>query len=137
MNFSTEVITIIDELAKRMGLAIDWTAENVMPYLEDLGSRYVSYILTRDIISLVMGLFITIVFIIICVSYAKKIEKLNNNHSDGSDFDYMMGIGAGLVSAVSLFVNIIFIIPGKVNEILACIYLPEKIIFDYISTFIS
>lgn len=33
---SEEVIKILDALAEKFGLAIDWTSANVLPYLQQL-----------------------------------------------------------------------------------------------------
>ena len=44
MSFSSEIITLIDELAARFGIIIDWSAENIMPYLTDLGTRFITLI---------------------------------------------------------------------------------------------
>ena len=52
MTFSNEVITILNDLCAKFGIAIDWTADNVMPYIQDLGNRFISYTLTMTIISL-------------------------------------------------------------------------------------
>lgn len=43
MTFSEQLIFLIDEFAKRIGVAIDWTSANAMPYLQELSERYVAY----------------------------------------------------------------------------------------------
>lgn len=40
MIFSEQLIHLIDEFAKRIGIIIDWTSDNVIPYLHDLITRY-------------------------------------------------------------------------------------------------
>lgn len=40
---SDEIIKILDDLGQRFGIAIDWSSQNVMPYLQDLISRYIKY----------------------------------------------------------------------------------------------
>lgn len=39
---SEEVIKILDALAEKFGLAIDWTSANVLPYLQQLCDKYVT-----------------------------------------------------------------------------------------------
>ena len=34
--FSEQIIEVLNALCEKFGIAIDWTAENVMPYLTDL-----------------------------------------------------------------------------------------------------
>ena len=57
MSFSSEVITLIDELATRCGIVIDWTAENIMPYLTDLGTRFVTLVTWKSILGICFTLF--------------------------------------------------------------------------------
>ena len=43
MTVSGEIIKVLDDLCRRFGIAVDWTSENVLPYLQDLCSRYIQY----------------------------------------------------------------------------------------------
>ena len=43
MEFSQEIINVLDYLYSKFGITIDWTSENVMPYLEELCGRYIQY----------------------------------------------------------------------------------------------
>ena len=40
MKFSDEFIKVIDALGKKIGIVIDWTSENIMPYIVDLFERW-------------------------------------------------------------------------------------------------
>ena len=39
---SENIIKVLDELGKRFGIAIDWSSENVTPYLQSLMSRFIT-----------------------------------------------------------------------------------------------
>lgn len=54
MNFSQEIINVLDYLCKRFGIVIDWTSENVMPYLEDLCARYIQFEIKTSIAWIVL-----------------------------------------------------------------------------------
>lgn len=43
MEVSNQIIEVLDYLSAKMGIVVDWTAENVVPYLTDLIERMVSY----------------------------------------------------------------------------------------------
>ena len=47
---SEEVIKIFDNISSRFGVVIDWTSENVVPYLQELFNKYV---LCESIITLI------------------------------------------------------------------------------------
>lgn len=67
----------INILADKFGIAIDWTSDNVIPYLKDILERVVQYkVLTNSI-----GLGISLLILIACVLYfvfmRKEYNKLN------------------------------------------------------------
>ena len=43
MSFSSQFIEVLDALCEKFGIVIDWTSQNVMPYLTDLATRLISY----------------------------------------------------------------------------------------------
>lgn len=57
---SDEVIKILDALTERLGLAIDWSSSNVLPYFQELCNKYVTYEIVTSIIWIVIG--ITLLF---------------------------------------------------------------------------
>lgn len=136
MSFSSEVITILDELAKRFGIAIDWTAENVMPYIQDLGSRFISYTLVMTIISLSIKIIILLVGIFSIYRCGKWIIKNEGKTNENVE------IGMAIFTVASVVLTgialLILILTGWANikTIIACNYIPEAIIIDYLKTFL-
>ena len=49
MKFSEEVIAILDNVCAKFGVAVDWTSENVVPYLTELAGKCVKYELVTSI----------------------------------------------------------------------------------------
>lgn len=43
MSFNSQFIEVLDALCEKFGIVIDWTSQNVMPYLTDLATRFISY----------------------------------------------------------------------------------------------
>ena len=43
MSFSSQFIEVLDALCDKIGIAIDWTSQNVMPYVTDLATRIITY----------------------------------------------------------------------------------------------
>lgn len=70
MNFSTQLIEVFDYLGSRIGMAIDWTNQNVAPYLEELVSRWINY----EIVKASIWILISIIVIGVCI-YSIKIVK--------------------------------------------------------------
>ena len=43
MNFSDEVIKILNYLGEKFGIAIDWTNDNALPYLQELCDKFIKW----------------------------------------------------------------------------------------------
>lgn len=43
MSFSSQFIEVLDALCAKFGIAVDWTSQNVVPYLTDLAARIITY----------------------------------------------------------------------------------------------
>ena len=121
---SEEVIKILDALAEKFG--IDWTSANVLPYLQQLCSKYVTYEIATSIVWMLIG---------ICLLFVGKyvIEKAKYcwgkyKEDRYSDYDYgviLLGILAGCVIVVGIAV-----ILYQTFDIVTCITFPEKIIIE-------
>ena len=68
---ANEIIKVLDELGKRFGIAIDWSAENVLPYIEDLGTRFIMY---RNYMA-ILWIFISIIMFVSGIVLVRKIVK--------------------------------------------------------------
>ena len=53
---SEEVIKVLDALAEKFGIAIDWTSANVFPYLQQLCGKYVRYEIVTSIVWMLVGI---------------------------------------------------------------------------------
>ena len=58
MEFSQNVIEIFDDLCERIGIAIDWSAENIMPYIKDLFERFIRFEIGTSIFYIVLSIFV-------------------------------------------------------------------------------
>ena len=43
MTVSAQIIEVLNDLCMKFGLAIDWSQENVLPYLEELAGKYITW----------------------------------------------------------------------------------------------
>lgn len=75
MIFSEQLIHLIDEFAKRIGIIIDWTNDNIMPYLCDLITRYGQFHLA---INSIMFMICLLVVILCARGWLKVVECLNS-----------------------------------------------------------
>ena len=89
MSLSKEIIEILDYLGRKFGIAIDWTSENVVPYIEDLCARYIKF-----------EIYTSIMWIVLCVG----IMALAG----------IIWIICGVILIINAFLNIIWIVPASI-----------------------
>lgn len=130
---SEEVIKILDALAEKFGLAIDWTSANVLPYLQQLCGKYVTYEIATSVVWILIGiclLFVGKYSIEKAKQYWKKYEE--DTYSDYDVITVMFGILAGCV-----IVGGIIVILCQTFDIVTCITFPEKIIIEELQSVYS
>ncbi len=128
---SEEIIKVLDVLAEKFGLAIDWTSSNVIPYIEQLCGKYVNYEIATSIIWLLFG----IGCLIIGKVLFKKM-KYCYGKSDGMDEDngYAWGcVFAAIGCGISIIVGLI-VMMSQLFNIVTCFTFPEKIIIDQLKS---
>ena len=130
---SKEIIKILDALAEKAGLAIDWTSANVLPYLQQLCSKYVTYEIATSIIWILIG---------ICLMFVgkysiKKTKQYWEKYEEASYSDYDgIAILFGILTGFSVFGGIVIIL-CQTFDIVTCITFPEKIIIEELQSIYS
>lgn len=128
---SEEIIKILDDLGARFGVAIDWSSENVIPYLKDLMDRYIDY----QIYTYVFFIIFLTLFIIGSIISIPKILKYANKKMDECYYS-----GWGTYSHIIMFILIAcsviaaIVIIYLLMGVIQCITIPEVTIIDYIKS---
>lgn len=79
---SEQIIEVLEYLGGKLGIAIDWTTENIIPYVELLFKRYVSLKITTSSIGVVIGVALCIAAIVLGIKLFKGFVKTNANKKD-------------------------------------------------------
>lgn len=126
---SEEIIKVLDNLAQKFGIAIDWTSQNIMPYLQELMSRFIKYKTATDVIWLIVGIVLFIVSIILF----KKIQKWRKSENFGAGYsdDEMLYV-FGIFGIVCIISGAIAIIICYTNGIIQNIFVPELTVIKYL-----
>lgn len=127
MSVSDEIIKVLDALAEKFGLMIDWTSENIVPYVETLLGKCVAYELATSIVWLVFAIIIGVVCFFL-------FKALYNNEDFGVSYDYSspdkFGRSCAYVGVIALTLVPIFIIATQTLDIVTCAVFPEKVIIE-------
>ena len=137
MEISNQVIEVLDAVCDKFGIAIDWTSNNVIPYIEQLGNKIIAYDICMSIMWLVVGCIpLTIAYLIKKFLNKKKLEaedKPNDYYfTDGTldkkAEDCYFVIGILLVVAIVIGID-------SIQSIIQDITFPEKTIIEFITPY--
>lgn len=126
MMASEEIIKVLDVLGSKLGLAIDWTTENMMPYTQKLFERFVDFEIATSIFHMVLWPLLAIVCCIVAWRAYPSANQVSFEVNYVSSWVFVFG---ALFGAVFAIVSVI-IIPLEVFDVITCRIFPEKLILD-------
>ena len=131
---SQEIIKVLDNLAQKFGIAIDWTSQNILPYLQDLMSRYISlqnaYAVTWIVIS-------TIILIISFIIMFKSINKIKKDSKQIKFYDVLDDSPSafwGIICSSFFILIFLIVILCNIFGLFQNIFTPEITILEYLKT---
>lgn len=128
MNFSDQIIQILDDLCRRFGIVIDWTSENVLPYVTLLCTKLVTYEIWTSVAWLVISVVTTVAMIAII---KKHNEPVRDAISDDIIGPFMF------IGLLFLFMACAAGIISQTMQIIKCVTFPEMFIFEYVKNMLS
>ena len=77
MTVSSEIIEVLDYLGEKFGIAIDWTSNNVLPYLQALVDKFIKWEISPSIVWIAIAAFV--IAMIIILMNLKTFRKINED----------------------------------------------------------
>lgn len=121
MYMSDEIIKVLEYLCDKIGVTIDWTSNNVLPYVEQLCEKFIHWEVSTSFAWIAImwcSMILTLIFAIVVY----KIDSFN---------------GFEWVIFCSVLVATIIVTGVQVFDIIECKTFPEKAIYDYIQYHLS
>ncbi len=144
MTASKQIIEILDAIGDKLGVAIDWTSENVWPYLKDLMEKYVRYVVVNKIFLIMISFLVFVVigvFVTKCTKqYQKALSSKQSNFFWSYDSTYVDPTLPTILSIIFLAVlgmTFMLAFVMSVACLIKCFTIPELIVFDYIKDLLS
>ena len=126
---SNEIIKVLDALAEKFGIIVDWSQQNIQPYLQDLMHRVIQYNLTTSVI--------WVIFYISIMAVCLFVIKKNNNKFRFDEYGCIKGSFSSLIYVIVsyiLLITFVILLPFEIENICQCVFLPEKIIINEIQS---
>ena len=126
MTVSNQIIAVLDAICEKFGIVIDWTASNVMPYLQDLCNRIVTYEVATSVAWITLQ--VVIVFLAFYIRN-KKIKPLAETDSD----DYTLFVATVVCIIITVIATIIACV--QVADVIKALTIPEITIYKFAKPF--
>lgn len=137
---SKEIIEIFDYIGEKFGIAIDWTQENIIPYLTDLLGRYVTFNIVIHAIGLFLGIAGTVCAIVMLTHIYFRANREKSIFWELNCYKEEMlssgGMVASIISGVIGLVSLATLIYNPV-ELLEWIFIPEFQLIEDLTYYIS
>lgn len=117
MQVSDEIIKVLEYLCTKIGLTIDWTSSNILPYIEQLCGKFVKW----EIGTSATWIGIAIITTIIVLIFSKVVDL------DGFEKTIFWCIVCVAICVIG----------KQIFDIVECYTFPEKAIYDYIQSYLS
>lgn len=129
MKVSDQIIQVLNALCEKFGMAIDWTSDNVIPYVTTLFEKLVAW----EIWSSVAWMGIMAVLSIVTIIIAVRCKTFSEDFIDEFDF---FGMILDTVF-ICLWIGTVICIIVQIFDIIKCCTFPELFVFEYVQDMIN
>lgn len=122
MKMSDQIIEVLNYLCQKIGFTIDWTADNVLPYVETLCEKFIKWEISTSWMWIGISLFGILAFLVFAIIIQCADDLMD-----------------GLQWIVFVIATICFclVIGVQIYDIITCHTFPEKVIYDYLKNLID
>lgn len=132
MGVSEQIIEVLDHLAQKFGVVIDWGQQSVTPYIQQLFKKYIAWEINTSIVWMSVG----IVFIAFGYALLKAAQKWHDTHKDKRDYDGMC-TALFIIAAVACCITALVIAVIQAIDIIRCCTFPELQVFEYVRNIVA
>lgn len=131
MNASDQIIAVLDKLGEQMGVAIDWTSENILPYIQDLISRIAAIQIVNSIIGIVFAT-VSLFSAIFIIFKLVKLSQIDPKEPDECFSPYEGWYIGGIVAIIIFGLLSIILFSTAIPSLTQAIWLPEITAYEYV-----
>lgn len=132
MELSKQLIEILEYLGEKIGLSVNWSTENVIPYAKDLCGKYIKW----EMVTLIFYIIVALIFIIVGIFMIRYVINKFKNGEIQEDTEQMICIVIAVVSICIIIIPAIEI-TFEIQDIIKCCTFPEMQLYEYISKLVN
>lgn len=129
MTFSEELIKVLEYLGGKIGIAIDWTSANMLPYLQELCEKIIAYEIWTSFAWIAFMWGVLLILWVVTTPCWIVAAKKDWCFSESACFI----IGAFVVISLCWSIATIAVTGVQIFDIITATYFPEKTIYEFIT----
>ncbi|MPM29864.1 hypothetical protein SDC9_76405 [bioreactor metagenome] len=133
MEVSDQIIKVLDNLSEKVGIAVDWSQQNILPYLQELMAKYINYEIMTSIVWIIVMFVLCAVFFLVAKAFSKRAKK---DEWDEDSPNCWAAIAGWVIFGILSFASI-FVIVTQTMDIVRCVTFPEMQIIEYLNQLAS
>ena len=123
MEFSKELIEVFEYLGEQIGVAVDWSSENVVPYITELCEKYIDWEIATSVAWFVM----VFIMLLVAIWFAKWGWRKATGTYDEDLWKISIAICMVLIT-----VTAVVVFGVQIMDILKCKFFPELQIYEFV-----
>lgn len=130
MTVSEQIIQVIDSLCEKFGIAVNWASENVVPYVEVLCKKLITYEICTSVGWILFLLALSIGAMVATKKFYPAYKEGLDDYDNGG---WIFATAFSIFGLIVVYVISIIAIPLEIGDIIKCLTFPEMYIFEYVS----
>lgn len=141
MTVSEQIIQVIDTLCEKFGIAIDWTSKNILPYIETLCGKLITYEIVSSITWMIMTALLSIASIVatkkLVPIFKKGLEKNKSRWCSDCNEGWVVATIFAIIGLAVINLATIIVWGMQIMDIIKCVVFPEMYVFEYVNALVS
>lgn len=137
MTISEQIIQVIEALCEKFGVAINWTSDTILPYVEILCKKLITYEIVCS--AFIIGFLITLS--VVCIVLTKRLAPVYKAGLKSEEYDdacgWEMVTTVSILAVAAVWLTTLIWGGFEVADIIKCATFPEMYVFEYVSALLK
>lgn len=137
MTVSEQIIEVLNALCEKFGIAIDWTADNVLPYVQELCAKLISWEIWTSVYWIGLMTLLSVIFLFVSKKITERYVKERDNGKYCAEEGWLAGAIVSWVVFGSITIASMIVIGTQIHDIITCVTFPEMMLVEKIQGLIQ
>lgn len=137
MTVSEQIIQVIEALCEKFGIAINWTSDTILPYIEILCKKLITY----EIVCSAFIISFLITLSVVCVVLTKRLAPIYKAGLEANaysiDCGWEVATAFSIIGVAAVWLTTLIWGGFELADIIKCATFPEMYVFEYVSALLK